>query len=335
MAPLNAARSFLRLSLLAVAASMMGCSEAADSPRATEAPAVVESERAKASRRGIAWMVANADRFPRGWAHPFLLRIHRVAPDDATAASIVEALRNDAQRRPLPDDLSDPALLGPKPLRPILNELVRRKTSGEPYREQVETLAASMARDGFAFWDDLRPLNQLTFLYKFQALGLEAPTDFDTLANRTRAEVLQRSVADVAEDIPTLYVLTHLVLVRSGYFRTWVTSGEFDYLVPYFVAALGKNFVETASHRQVDLSAEILACLSLMRTPPMPQIEGAMAFLLSIQLPDGSWGGKRKPMRGRAHTTLLGVLATAEPAVLRPDPDLRSSADAPGSAPRN
>ncbi len=111
--------------------------------------------RMAAAQQGIEWLVSHADEMPAGWAHPFLLRLHRMAPDEVTAARIEAVLRDDSafsRRTVLPANLENPQLLEPSRLMAILTELRRRKAVGEPYLRQVEVLHTTIVSNEARFW---------------------------------------------------------------------------------------------------------------------------------------------------------------------------------------
>jgi len=318
----------LVIGLVAIAGSPIGigCDQALVDAKQSE-PRDVQARMA-AARSGIEWLIQYADEMPPGWAHPFLNRIHRVAPDDETAVLIEAALRNDSapsRRFRLPVDLEDSRILRPLRMTPVLFELRRRKAVGQPYREELETIRRAIEENEESFWERVRPLQRAVYLHQFRDLGMTVPYDIDTLYREFRSGVDARPIENVAKDIQTLYVLTHLILVRSMYFREYVDTGEFDPMLPYMLRALAENLEKGVATSKLDVSAEILACLSLMRYPDDDHVAAARRVLISAQNSDGSWGEGSGITRKRVHATLGGVLGTIVfPTELRSDPDLAS-----------
>ncbi|MBW2499778.1 MAG: hypothetical protein JRF61_21045 [Deltaproteobacteria bacterium] len=285
--------------------------------------------RMAAADRGLEWLLRHADEMPVGWAHPFLLRLYRVAPNDETAARIEAVLRDDSaasRRFVLPGDLSDPSLLHSLRLTPILFELRRRKALGEPYEEHCEALRRVLESHGDAFWPRVRLTQRGVFLHQFRDLALPLPFDFEDLLAEVEASVTQRPVAEVALDRQSLYAMTHLVLVEGRYFREYVDADRYEAMLPILVRALDVQLNEGAGERALDVVAEILACLSLIRYPEDASVLGARRRVIAAQNADGSWGDGEGVTPGRVHATLLGVLATLVlPERLRADPDLRAT----------
>ena len=78
----------------------------------------------------------------------------------------------------------------------------------------------------------------------------------------------------------------------------------------------------------LDASAEILACLSLMKVPDDDRVVRARAALIDAQSADGSWGNGEEVSRERVHATLVGVLGVMVfPEAFRPDPDFTAQPD--------
>jgi hypothetical protein len=311
-----------------VALFLGGCGRGEESAHPDSVEAARQSERLAAARAGLEWLVDHADEMPTGWAHSFLLRLHRVAPDDATAARIESVLRDDgapSRRLVLPADLNDPRLLDTRQLTPILFELRRRKAVGEPYEEQRDAIGRMLETRGADFWSRVRLTQRGVYLHLFPDLGLPLPYDFEDLFAAVEASVTRRSPTVVAQDRPSLYAATHLVLVESGYFRVYVDSDRYGRLIPYLLTALDAQSARQGEERALDISAEILTSLALLRYPDDETMRLARARIISAQRPDGSWGEGEAVTPGRVHATLLAVLATSVlPDELRGDPDLSS-----------
>lgn len=318
----------LVIGLVALAGSPieMGCDRARDVAEQSE-PRDVQARMA-AARLGIEWLIQYADEMPSGWAHPFLSRIHRVAPDDETAELIEAVLRDDSapsRRFRLPVDLEDPRILRPLRMTPVLFELRRRKAVGQPYREELKTIRRAIQENEESFWERVKPLQRAVYLHQFRDLGVTVPYDIDTLYREFRSGVEARPIEDVAKDTRALYVLTHLILVRSKYFRQYVDRDEFEPMLPYMLRALSENLENGVVTSKLDVSAEILACLSSMKYPDDDRVAAARRVLLSAQNSDGSWGEGSGATRKRVHATLGGVLGSIVfPTQLRSDPDLAS-----------
>ena len=277
--------------------------------------------------QAIEWMIENAMAMPPGWAAPMLLRIHHIAPTDELAARIERklfALSYKGGRPQLPSDLTSTSLLDPDRLTPILMELRTRKTYGQAYKEDVKALQALLDENPKAFWPQLLATQRVVSLYHFQELGLEAPVDFDDLYGEIFDGLKDRSIADVAKHNPTLYALTHLVILKTQYFRQYADPEPFEYMLPYFEAAIDRSIVEGMDDNAQDIGSEIILCLAFMRHPTDERIDRARKILVKMQNEDGSWGPDRAPDHVNIHGTLTGLLAVIDlPDTFRPDPVLR------------
>ena len=174
--PRNATRTAPRLIALVACLLAIGCGpqESTNSPDAaidaTDSSFQQDvAARMQSAQAGIGWLLRHADELPPGWAHLFLLRIHRVAPDAATAHAIEAVLRDDeapTRRLNLPPRLDHPSLLAPFRLTPILFELMRRKRSASPTSRNA-TPASPPRGESRAFLGPVQPTQELVYLHQF------------------------------------------------------------------------------------------------------------------------------------------------------------------------
>ena len=280
-----------------------------------------------AASRGLEWLLDNADEMPPGWAPFFLLRLHRATSEAETASRIERVIRDDSapsRRFPLPDDLGDPKLLRSPNLMSVLFELRRRKAVGEPYEAQAEVVRKLLESRGQQFWPRVRLTQRIVYLYQFRELGWEAPFEFEELVRQVGMWAKSRQWRGGAQDQPTLYAITHLILVEGRYFQEYVDPERYKSMVPFLLLSLKRLTSEgLRGERELDIAAEILASLALIRYPDNDLTRDVRKRIIAAQNPDGSWGDGDGVTAGKVHATALAVWATMIlPSELRSDPDL-------------
>lgn len=294
-----------------------------DGPDTEAAP----STRLSAARAGIDWLVENVDEMPPGWAHTYLLRLHRLAPDGSAAARIEAALRADPGGRraaPLPRQLGGAGILQTHRLIPLLFELERRMDLGIPNRQEIDALRQLLEADAGRFWEPIKPTQRLVLLHLFEEVGLEPPRDLEQTVRDLKVELEQRQSEDVASDDGMLYALTHVIMAESGYFQRRPDPERVAFAIPHLRRGLERALESEAPAQSLDLTAEIVGCLTFLGVPVDDRIETARQRILDAQKEDGSWGAGRGATAKRIHLSLNAVTATVDwPARPRPDPDLR------------
>ncbi|MDE0885373.1 MAG: hypothetical protein OSB70_07550 [Myxococcota bacterium] len=288
----------------------------------------VEREaRLAAANRGLEWLLDHADEMPPGWAPFFLLRLHRITSDVETASRIERVLRDDSapsRRFPLPDYLGHPKLLRSPGLMSVLFELRRRKAVGEPYEAQAEVVRKLFESRGKKFWPRVHFTQRIVYLHQFRELGWRTPFEFEELVGQVEMSAKSRQWRGGTQDQPTLYAITHLILVEGRYFREYVDPEPYKAMIPFLLLSLKRLTSEgLGGERELDISAEILATLALIQYPDSDLTRQARRQLVAAQNPDGSWGDGEGVTAGRVHATLVAVWATMVlPSEFRPDPDL-------------
>lgn len=315
--------------LLATCAVAIACNIScnADSSGDAPAPATDHATPVSGARAGIDWLVDHADAMPPGWAHTYLLRLHRLAPDETMAARIEAALRADPEGRrasPLPRRLGQRRVLQTRQLVPLLFELTRRKDLGIPIRKEQDALQAILKADEGRFWKPIKATQRLVLLHLFAELGLEPPRDPDQTVRELKRELAARPPEDVASDDEMLYALTHVIMTESGYFQERPDPERVAFTIPHLFRGLQRALDDEDPARSLDLIAEIVGCLTFVGVAAEGRIDAARQRILDAQQRDGSWGEGTGATAKRIHLSLNAVTATIEwPARPRPDPDLR------------
>jgi hypothetical protein len=283
--------------------------------------------RLSAARAGIDWLVQHVDEMPPGWAHTYLLRLHRLAPDDATAANIEAALRADPGGRRathLPRRIGVRGVLETRRLIPLLFELARRRDLGIPIRKEIDAFRPLLESDGGRFWEPIKPTQRLVLLHLFEEVGLETPRDLEQTVRDLKVELEQRPPEDVATDEGMLFTLTHVIMAESGYFRERPDPQRVAFVIPHLLHGLDAALEGGESAPSLDLTAEIVGCLTFVGVSADERIDDARAWILDAQNEDGSWGEGQGVTAPRIHLTLNAVTATIDwPERPRPDPGLR------------
>jgi hypothetical protein len=109
-----------------------------------------------------------------------------------------------------------------------------------------------------------------------------------------------------------VYALTHVVIARSGWFRTRVEPGGLEFAVPILRAAVEQRLEQTHDVFALDLMAEAVACLALLGEDGDAAVRQARERIVAAQHEDGSWGGGEGVTPRRIHPTFNAIVALLE-----------------------
>ena len=290
-------------------ASVGAAGQAATSEPAHGAP--LAARRAAAARRGLAWLLDQREAMSPDWAYAVFLTLVPIAPDAALADACRERL--DAASRTafagLPERWSDPTLLEAATLRPIVAELLRRQRVGATWRGEATGLEAFLRPRAAAFWGGLAPAQQAAFLYGFSALGIDPGWTLGDTASLLRLRWRTNDHARLLGHAPFVFGVTHVLYAASRYFERFPDPQTFALEQGILREALWHYLAAPPPQERIflDLQAEILVGLRLLRTPEDDDMRAMSERLLALQRPDQSWG--EEVGNHRFHATGVAVQA--------------------------
>jgi len=161
------------------------------------------------------------------------------------------------------------------------------------------------------------PHQQLAFHWYYEHFGLAEP--FPLAAAREAGMIARRvNVAKFKRD--DVYDLTHEVFVPYEFGEKLdvdpFSAEDKAYLLPALSVLLARFIVE----RDVDLAAELVSCMRMLRFTEEPVYREGLDYLLTNQHEDGSWGdveraehefGDQAPEAMILHTTMVVIDALA------------------------
>jgi hypothetical protein len=293
-----------------LAAPSVGAAREAASPERSHG-APLAARRIAAARGGIEWLLGQREAMSPEWAYAVFLTLVPIAPDAALADACRERL--DAAARTafaaLPERWSDPTLIEAATLRPIVAELLRRQRVGAPWRREALGLEALVQPRAAEFWGGLAPAQQAAFLYGFSALGIEAGRTLGDTASLLRLRWRTNDHARLLGHAPFVYGVTHVLYTASRYFERFPDPQTFDLERGILREALWHYLAAPPPKERIflDLQAEILVGLRLLRTPEDDDMRAMSERLLALQSPDRSWG--EESGNHRFHATGVAVQA--------------------------
>jgi hypothetical protein len=303
------------LTSVALALALAGLG--ADAPSAGDPQQVLEREKAEAAMRGVRWLTENRDVLPQRLALVTYRKLYKVTADDSLAGSllrIIQAIESASPQVETSVHISDPAYRRWDNLHAVLTELVRRRCTDPTYIEEAEEVARLVSRD----WDRLFPSRmemsqKIVAAYLLGVLGVAPDGLYDEAVSEARSQVSLMDDPGSYYYTCLLYALTHIILTESDYYNRYVDPREHEVEVGALDTAL-RNFLADAEaiDTKLDVAAEVLICLKLLRLIPCVGSDEAFRQLIRHQNPDGSWGQGNKSSTSRIHTTAVATLALIE-----------------------
>jgi hypothetical protein len=277
-----------------------------DDPLATARAAAVE--------RGFAFLLAQQPGMGPEWALSVSTYLEPLAADAEVAARL-RAQGAAAARvpiAPLPASFDEPGLLALPTLRPLLGELLRRKRIGEPWEPAAHGVERLLQRDSVAFWRAVPLGQQAQLLHAFEALGIAPGRTLDDLKVRLRRLWRQSDRRSLLDDADFMLGVTHVLYTASDYLRRAPDPAHFPPEREILRRALVRYLEEPPPAEAIflDLQAEVLVGLRLLRESDAPPLRAMQRRLVALQRDDGGWGDGDAPSRW--HATLVAVQALAD-----------------------
>ncbi len=274
------------------------------------------AEDSAAARRGVAYLIDRADEMPGPWRYNMFSFIVKVGtdPDQLKAA---EALLRSARQTPfaeLPARFAPNMLRVPTVFRQTLGELLRRKEAGQDWQGPTRQLAALLeAHEGDLsdLWQRLGPTQRLITLARFDRLGIRTALRETEVVADLHARWASEDRRALLVNRPFMFGITHVILVRSGYFERMldpalhrVESDVLDQAAQRYAHHLPADPIF------LDIAGEVLAARRLLGLPPSAATRKLAASLVARQRSDGSWGDKHH--QRDIHATIAVVLGLGD-----------------------
>jgi hypothetical protein len=229
---------------------------------------------------------------PPEWSTSIFARLYRIVPTEPLAESM-RSMLDDALQEPqarIPADLRAPELLDPEQLRPVLNELWRRRLTGAPWEAESAALRSLLEEREDELWEAVALNHQFVFLHLLERVDIHTRRTQDDVTQELRAIWRHRDQEELLLDIAFMYAITHVFYAGSGYFQHRMDPAPYAVEIDILDRALDR-YVEDFPRNSnfVDISAEILASRRLLGLPDSEASLAMTRLLLERQKPNGSW----------------------------------------------
>jgi hypothetical protein len=271
----------------------------------------------EAADRGTEWLMANKGALPQTQALTSYRKIYKVTSDDTLAGRLLQTIGDIEGTLPPAEiriDMHDSQLHRWHNLRPVLMHLLRRKCAGEPLLSDSAEVEGLIDLNWQKMFPGRMELGKkLVAAYLLDELGIGEEFLYESVIQeiRSHSDLLDNTGSQYYTTY--LYALTHVVMTKSGYYERYVDPSECEFEIGAFRQAL-KSFASAAkvTDTELDLAAEILICVKLLRLTPDEHMRAAARRLISNQNEDGSWGHGGPVDAAKAHNTSVAVLALIE-----------------------
>ncbi len=286
-----------------VIASDQGAAAAADIARRQQA----------AASRGVDYLLERAASMPAAWRAEMFANFVKIVPTEELA----EACRKQfhlAIRTPMAElpEVYEPELLRwPRSFRSTLRELERLKQLDTGWREPTRALAKFLAEHEDLLWKGMQPTQRLVTEYRLARLGIKTQQTAQDVIRALRLRWSAEDHKSLLRDRSFMFGVTHVVLVRSGYFDRTLDPAAYSVEVEILDQA-ASLYAERLPRDPIfiDIAAEVLTARRLLERAESQASRDLVRVLLALQNPDGSWGEKR--FNRDTHATLTVVHALIE-----------------------
>jgi len=199
-------------------------------------------------------------------------------------------------------------------LRPVVEELLRRKCAGEEYISDAEKIRGLLSSS----WNDIftkkMTLSQkLVAAYLLRELGACTDEFYASITKRIRSRSKVLDKPSGYGYFFYLYALTHIIFTESDYYGHYLDSKNFGPEINGLNKAINRfSFYPEISDNIADILSEILICFKLLQIRPDQRTDREYQRLIKKQNPDGSWGGEKETENAKIHHTVVTTLALLE-----------------------
>lgn len=265
----------------------------------------LESRKAQAAQRSIEWILQHKDDVSAYDAVWLLGDLYNVVPDNETAQKILTAIQEigaTIQSKTETNEITE--RIGPEKenLTPVLLDLLRRKCLGEDINTETKKITQELEK--------MEPSQDLGQLYMLKELGIGDQNHYNQLVSEFVSVIKkQPNQANPNHLDELLSFITHIVLYQSDYFSQYPDPNMLRQELSILKRSLtGISTSPTVLRNNVDLLAQILFSLKLLRQKPDDTVNALYNGLIAIQNNDGSWS-ETQSKEFTFHNTVMATIA--------------------------
>ncbi len=296
---------------------LSGCQSLEHRPGTTDPAAALNKQKKEAALRGVKWMLNQKDTIPAKVVVANLKKIYKTTADKRLAKKLLKVIKEKEKsidRINTSIDIEDKKHLNWFELRPVVEELLRRKCAGKEYITDAEKIRGLLKSN----WDDIFPQKmiisqKLVAAYLLRELGACTPEFYTSVTNRIRSRSNVLKNPSGYSYFFYLYALTHILFTESDYYSHYLNSEKFTSEINGFNTAINRfSYYPEISDNIADILSEILICFKLLQITPDQKTDGIYQRLINRQNPDGSWGGEKETENAKTHHTIVATIALLE-----------------------
>jgi len=268
----------------------------------------------EAAGRGVEWLMGNIDEMSAGRAFSTVHSLYRTVADEALARRSLQIARQVDKKRGtfrLSRDFSGEEYQNWKNVDQSVKQIIRDRCQGRPDEEILKSLAVHIQKNGRSILDDLRLNNRIVATFFLSELGIDCCNFYEEATSELRSSLDHPPEENAIDSILHLYALTHVIFTRSGYYDHYLNQKQFENEAKALEEALSSNLERELSDLDIDITAEMLMALKLIRAPLQDDTKKLRKRLATLQNSDGSWGAT-PTLADRAHHTLMSTMALIE-----------------------
>ncbi len=278
---------------------------------------ISQNQKDESVKNGVGWLIAQEGRVSTRTYVAYLMQIYKTTNDKTLALKLSTIINEKGKGIPQGDtniDINDKKHLDLRILRPVVQDLLRRKCLDKEYRADAQIVKKfiDINRDEM-FSREIDLSQKIVFFYLIKELGIDTNNLYQSVISEIRSKDSLLSDPTGKDYNPYLYALTHIIFTESDYYGKYLDRNKYKKELEGLDKAIDVFMKEEEiSPFRADILSEILLSKKLLGINSDQKMKKLHERLISLQNSDGSWGDKSEPDGVRIHHTVVAILALME-----------------------
>lgn len=289
----------------------------ASTPAISQSSSELEKEKKEAASKGVNWLIENKDTISLSDSAVQLIYLYKTTNDTKLAGSLSNLITEKIEKIPHVDtsfNVKDKKYLDWDNLKGVLYSIKKKKCDNKEYTKDLEVFKTFLTKNKNEIFSDKMNLSEkLIAAYQLTSFGIGLDNFYPSVLSEIRSKYAELYNPSAKNYYFNLYVLSHAVLIESGYFDRFLDSKAYSAEVNELNKSLDKFLSDdNLNDSSIDILSEILISFKLLKIAPDQKTNSLYRKLIGFQNKDGSWGKDSKNSSLKFHHTSVATLALIE-----------------------